>query len=403
MHPLLQQLVTGNRFAGLEVEFLPQEIRMQLVILKRKGQLVTIEKTVEHISSVESLKNDLPKDIPLQLAFTGKGVLLRRIAADPSADMKSMLSKALPNASAKDFYLQVTPAARDEVFVSVLRKNAVDEIFQQLKEQQFAVTGCSIGPLAITKLLPLLDADITSIHAGAQTLLFEDGKPAEVFTAEEETKHTYSPGGQTISSSLLLAFAAAFQQLLPEENRLSASIDSLENAAADFRQSRIFKTGVAALLVCTLSLLLANFFFFSHYRARVNELEEQLQTDGGAYTEWQALQQQVASRRAFLSHAGLLEKAHYAYYADQLAAELPAEIQLSRLAMSPRLKLPEEDTIGFRPGRLAISGSCSQSIVLNRWLQLIKEKSWVRSAALLSYVQDRSMAQGVFEIELEIE
>lgn len=403
MHPRLQQLVTGNRFAGLEVEFLPQEIRMQLVILKRKGQLVSIEKTVEDIAEIESLKKELPKDIPLQLAFTGKGVLLRRIAADPSGDLKSMLSKALPNASAKDFYLQVTPAARDEVFVSVLRKNAADELFQQLQDQQFAVTGCSIGPLAIAKLLPLLDADTTILHAGTQTLLFEDGNPAEVLTSEEESNQTYSPGGQTIRSSLLLAFAAAFQQLLPEENRLKATIDSLENAAADFRQRRIFKTGAATLLVFTLVLLLANFFFFSHYRTRVNELQEQLQTDGGAFTEWQALQQQVASRRAFLSHAGLLEKAHYAYYADQLAAELPAEIQLSRLAMSPRLKLPEEDTIGFCPGRLAISGSCSQSVVLNRWLQLIKGKTWIRSAALLSYVQDRSMPQGVFEIELEIE
>jgi len=52
---------------------------------------------------------------------------------------------------------------------------------------------------------------------------------------------------------------------------------------------------------------------------------------------------------------------------------------------------------------MEIDGSCSQSVVLNKWLQHLKEKKWVKSTTLESYTQDKNMTQGEFEVALEIE
>ena len=210
-------------------------------------------------------------------------------------------------------------------------------------------------------------------------------------------------GGEKLAADYLPAFAAAFQQLLPEENRIQLADELFHKAQDDFLQRKLFKTGVKAVLAFVLVLLLGNYFAFSHYWAKKSELDSQLQSNGGAFSEVTQLEQDVHSKRDFLSQAGLLSPAHYAYYADQLAASLPDAIRLTQLNLSPKLKFAEEDTIGFRPGRIEVGGSCSQSVVLNNWLQQLQQQSWVKAATLQSYVQDKSMAQGVFQIQLEIE
>jgi hypothetical protein len=128
-----------------------------------------------------------------------------------------------------------------------------------------------------------------------------------------------------------------------------------------------------------------------------------MQINGGALTDLRNLEKQVAVKHMFLKQAGLLSGSNHSFYADQIAAGLPNEILLSQMNLAPRLKLSEDDSIGFKPGRIEIAGSCSQSIVLNKWLQEIKTKSWVKSATLESYQQEKNMKQGEFKVALIIE
>lgn len=399
----LTNFINGNRFAGLEAEMLSDGIRLRLVILKRKGQQVFIEKSVA-VESLDDLSKQLPKDIPIRLALTGKGILHRRIAADPAADSRSFLAKALPNASPNDFYMQVAPASRDELWISLVRKNTADEILTQLNEKQFSVLSISLGTTALVHILPLLDQEKTEINCGNHFIQFEDGKISELQYVENENRFADFPiGGQNLENEMLPAFSFAFQQLIPLEKRIQAETEILIHSEADFFQKRLFKTGSLALLLSALLILLVNFLYFSSYREKRNELEGKVQIDGGALHEVNSLENQVKARRDFLEQAGLLHKSHYAFLADQLAAELPEEIQLTKMNFSPRLKFAEEDTIGFRPGEIEIAGRCSQTVVLNQWIQEMKNKNWIRSANLKSYVQDKSMLQGAFELKLETE
>jgi Tfp pilus assembly protein PilN len=196
---------------------------------------------------------------------------------------------------------------------------------------------------------------------------------------------------------------AAFQLVLPEAVRVDAESEKLGDAPVEFLRRRLFKTGAMTLLTTVLAALLLNFFFFSQYRTEAAALEDRLQTEGGAFAEMQNLRAQLEGRRSFLQQAGLLGKAHYAWYADQLAKGMPVEIQLTQLRIAPRIKTAEEDTIGFRTGKLSLIGNCSESLVLNQWMKTIQEMSWIRTATLISYVQEKAMSKGEFEIEIELE
>lgn len=378
-------------------------MQLHLVVLKKKGKQVVVEKSVVDFE-LEKLGEHLTTDIPLAVAFTGKGILHRRIAIDPSSDAKTLLGKALPNASLKEFYLQTVSAVQDEQFVSLLRKSAVDAVLEQLQKKQFAIVSCSLGPLSIIQILPLLGAIETEIKFGHHTIVLQDHLPEEIlFDENGMDENSFQIGGEAVAAENLLAFAVAFQQLLVEEQRAQANVEVLLSAKEDFLQRKLFKTAGKFLLVGILLLLLGNYFAFSHYWGKKSELESRLQTDGGAFADLNNLEKQVKVKRQFLEQAGLLNPTHSSYYADQIAAELPQEILLTRLALSPRLKLSEDDSIGFKTHRVEVEGSCSQSVVLNRWLQQLKAKKWVKSAALESYVQDKNMTQGQFEVLFELE
>lgn len=374
---------------------------MHLVVLKKKGKQVVIEKLVQGLDKLESLNDHLAKNIPLAIAFTGKGILHRRLAGDPAGDPKLFLSKLLPNASLKDFHLQIFPGAQDEQLVSVLRKAAVDQVYDALSS--FSIVEYSIGPLAVINCLPLLSESYSELKFGNHVLHLQDNLPEDVQYSETHPgKEVFNLGGQTIEAKMLPAFAAAFQELLPEEQRAKAPAESLAFSKEDFLQKKLFVAGGKALLATVLLLLLGNYFLFSHYWSAKGELESKLQVNGGALANLRSLEKQVEIKRVFLEQAGLLNNSNHSYYADQLAAELPAEILLTRMNLAPRLKLMEEDSIGFKPGLIKINGSCSQSIVLNKWLQELKAKKWLRSATLESYQQDKNMKQGEFEIALEL-
>jgi hypothetical protein len=402
MHPRLERLVTGSLFAGLEIQFLAGGMLLHLVVLKKKGKQLVIEKAVTSLDKIELLSAHLTKDIPLALAFTGKGILHRRIAGDPAGDPKLFLSKVLPNASLKDFYMQRIPAACDEQFVSVLRKPIVDSILEQLKD--FSVVGCSLGSFAALNSLPLLDGVTNELKFGNHELHVQDRLPGEAHYAEDNPgEDHFNIGGQIIEAKMLLAFSAAFQQLMPVEQRVEMQVESLEFSKSDFLQKKLFVAGGKTLLATVLLLLLGNYLLFSRYWSEKSELDSKLQINGGALTELRNLEKQVEVKHAFLEQTGLLSGSHHSYYADQIAAGLPGEILLSRMNLAPRLKLTEEDSIGFKPGRVEIDGSCSQSVVLNKWLQELKMKKWVRSATLESYLQDKNMKQGEFKIALLLE
>jgi hypothetical protein len=401
MHPRLERIVTGSLFAGLEVQFLAEGMVLYLAVLRKKGQQLVVEKLVGGIEHPGLLSQHLAKNIPLAIAFTGKGILHRRLAGDPSGNPQLFLSKLLPNASLKEFYIQIFPAACDEQFISVLRKSSVDTLLEQLKE--FSVVECSLGPFAVLNSLSLLGDAPDELRFGNHAFHLQDGLAEEIFYSPgHPTVKPFDIGGQKVEAEMLLAFSAAFQQLLTN-GRAETQIDSLHQLKDDFLQRKLFVAGGKTLLVSVILLLLGNYFLFSGYWSEKNELENKLQINGGALTELRDLEKQLETKRSFLEQAGLLSGSNPSYYADRIAAELPEDILFTRMNLAPRLKLAEEDSIGFKPGRIEIKGSCPQSVVLNKWLQGLKTKSWVKNVLLESYLQGKNMQQGEFAIVLELE
>ena len=403
MNALLEKYLAGSKFAGLEIQLTAEGKRMHLVVLRRKRKEASIEKQVSGIETYEELSTHLSKEIPLVIQITGKGVLYRRLAADPGADPGKLLAKVFPNASLKDFCIETLPAAEDEIFISVLRRSVAAELGSELIARGFSLVGAGIGSPAVTEILSLFGGPKPEMAFGNHFIRFKNEMPAEVIYDENpDAKEAWETGGQKVESSCLIAFAAAFGQIVPV--RRSAPRIMIENSwRPDFLQQQLFKKGRAVLLAVAFLILLINFLFFSYYRDQNAALANKLEMNGGAFRELAGLEKQVSEKRKFLSASGLAGPSHHAFYADRLAAGLPEEIVLTEMEISPRIRLADEDSIGFSPGEILLAGTCSESIILNSWMQALKKETWIKNATLEKYIQDKTMSRGEFHILLNLE
>jgi hypothetical protein len=313
-----------------------------------------------------------------------------------------LLSKILPNATLKDFYMETVPVIENEIFISIIRRSAADEIISAIQSAGFSLVGAGLGSPSVLHILPLTGEPGPLLHFGNHQLRFREGFANEIiFDEKNSCTDEIEISGQKINGAALLAFASAFELVM--NHSPGQVIEPLKEMCSDFFQRKLFRKGAGALAATLLFVLLVNFFFFSAYRDRAAALDNTLQDQGGAFLHLDTLEKQVAEKRKFLLASGLTGNARHSWYADQLAAHLPREIILTGLNIFPKIKTTEEDTIGFSPGKILIDGSCPQSIILNSWLQELKKEKWITGAELLSYLQDKNMTRGEFSVLVKTE
>lgn len=388
----------GSRFAGVEVEFRSDGCWFHLVIVKRSGKKLMIEKSLSGISSSE-LRENLSREIPCAIVFTGKGVLNRYVQIAPDAASSSLIGKILPNASVKDFYLEAVRAVREGQMVSVVRKEPVIAITDDLGD--FGIVTSSIGPFIVCEFLRMLDRYDDVLYCGNHTIRMDTGFPSEVtYNADNNTSSDFDFGDEKISSSALIAFSAAFKLAVAGIANAKDQSDVTCKSRQDFLQRRLFKSSAKAVLAGTLLILAVNYFAFSHYWKLQEELSARMMGQTNIISEVNRLEGLAKNQNEFLTRSGLLNQSSYAWYADQIAHSMPDGINLTRLNFSPRIKVANEDSIGFNAGALEITGQCGESVVLNNWLQELKKQSWISNAAIRSYQQSKSRKDGEFILDL---
>lgn len=401
MHPRLRTYLLGSRYAGIESEMCGDITRFHLVVIKRTGTKLHIEKVLTEIVTLEELKTALPKDIPCSVTFTGKGILYRYIQVAPAATPQTILGKVLPNAAIKDFFISATPSSGDGQLITVVRKATVQPVYEQLCKH-LDITETHIGPLVACDVLRNSKGTKDEIKLGKHNIHFEANLPREVVYTDDEPDSSFIEfGAEQIISEGVIAFSAAFQSLIHGTG--IPAIDETSDRRKQFLQRRLFQSGLKATLIGILIALAANYIAFSHYWKLQNELSSQLNGQGNSISELHALEEQYTAKRDFLYSTGLLSQTSYAWYADQVAHDMPEGIQLNQLNFSPLMKVANEDSIGFNNGQLQITGRCEESVVLNSWLQNLKSKAWIHSASIRSYQQSKSMTAGEFTLDLNLQ
>ena len=404
------KLLKNSSVVGLECFFHSNDkIEFRLVILKKEKEKISIQLSNEKIESEDDLLNLIPSSIPVIIVVNGNIIIHKKIQVKEANEENVILHKIFPNANATDFYLQKSELLFDSTcFISVIRKEPLDNLLAKLFNGGYFILHCSFGPFVIESITPFLTFESKT----EDDILLSDYKlrilqrrifDFELLRTNRIPLRSFEVEGMALKENLLIPFASAFEYFL-EAYTFGANIPSVEISKEEEHQKNIFKLVGWSSIILFFLLLLLNFLVFDHY----DKLKTKFQAEISLYIDQlkrsESLQAEIIEKEKFLESTGLLDASKPSFYADQIALELPASILLSDMNIQPIQKRMgvDEDKLFFKSKVIYVSGGCKKSFELNEWIKILKVRNWVKEISIANYSQDKDEGVGKFSLEIKI-
>src|SRR3989344_4284910 len=404
-----ENIIKSKIATGVEINLLPDgAYDINVVSLKKNKSQVLTENKISGITDIVSLSTKLDSKSPVVLVINGKGIIHKKVATAENDSLAAVLNKVLPNANADDFYIQEQEINSSQNYISVVRKSSIDELLDELKKNNITnIVSCNVGPFLINNILGLIDKNIISsefLSFSNYKLLIREDKINEVQNSDNLESAPIKVGDDFIEGKLLIPFAAALSYFIGMSEGFVNS-DKIDSIKDDFKQKQKFQLFGWSLLIGTFVVLLVNYFVFNHYWEKSTEMNSKLVLNQSALKRYESLKAEYAQKKIFLEQNGLLESSRTSYYADRLAASLPASIQLLDMNIHPLKKKEASDisnALYFDTKTIKISGKCDRNTELNDWMKELEANIWIEKVKLVDYKQANAKDDGVFFIEILI-
>lgn len=367
-------------------------------VINKRG-LLDFEPIGEKITTTNKIKECIGNQ-PVFLAVDGKGVLLKSIKADTD---KPLLKQIIPTAGEDEFILD-SFQGEDRTYVSLARKEFLQEITEELNKAGIIVICVALGPWRTVNLIKYFDSLPDELRSG--NYYFRFNKTGQVISTFEKTdeylEETIIVDSREIKSTSFLALSIALEYYIEEDKE--CLFDLIRNNKREYLSKILFNKVGILLLVLIFVVLMVNTLLYFHFSDRKQVLENKLSGNQELKNRLDSLQKELDWKKNFLMQSGMLNRSKKAFYADRIAGTVPQNIILEKLEINPvigKIRLNKEITL--RTDVIFINGNARNSSDLNNWINKLKELSWVNRVEIVSYLQDDIANNGIFSLEIGFE
>lgn len=335
--------------------------------------------------------------VPVALALSGPRCIHR--VTNASGEPVQRLGAAFPHAPLDQLFLD----GRTEgggTGVSMVRREQVAAAVEGLRTSGFRIVHRTVGPWPLLGLRALLAPDSSEWQCGEHRFRFQG---ADLVAHERDASNGATEkveiGGDLVPPTHVLAWAAAWDHLVPGPQRLPEQDDDL---APDRRQekARIWYERALVATVLLLMVLLGADQTFKHLAGPQGAAAGQDRR--AAWLAVDSLRQLVTDRRTLM--AGLDEAPHdgLALRAARLVTEVPAGIELDRLWADPlQAPLREREEPQIRKGTTLVEGTCTDAVLLNTWVRSLHQRPGISGIRLVALTPGERDARPRFTLQID--
>lgn len=396
MFPRLERFLLGPKFACVEAEIRTDKILFHVSILQKKGSKAQKVILKNNFTAPEDVAEHIDRRVPVALIVTGRGIINRMLNGQAGVSDESLIRQVLPNALAGDLLISKYEVSDNALMVSVARRETVKKVADSL--EGISIVSVLVGPSVALTLVDLVGAIEPEWNCGNHSFRFQNGRVNEAAYVSRGAYANVSLGDETIPALNTVSFAGALQGLT-FTSAIPGEVPEFNQRRAEFIRMKRYGAAVKTSVLVALLVLLVNFFVFAHLRELKSALEADPRTNTEALLHFNELTERVEANKEFFAASGWSGTTSYAWMADQLAAQMPDDIVLTRMNVAPAETFNREDTLGFHPKSIVINGTCRESASLNAWLKILQQAQWVSSAVITAYTDGGG--QGKFELHLE--
>lgn len=385
---------------GVELRFLPEDrIDCRFVLVSHQKDQVDSNKEHQFRGNWVEVLQALPKQYPIALNITGKGLLNKNLPSLVGDDVEVLFHQAFPAVKQDDFYVQYGFGST-QALVSVMRKQMVDELLDKLSRAGLVVYSISFGAMVSSAIWPQLNSYGRELQFDGHFFKLNEQREflsygnSEVYQSEFPVKIGDTP----INQQLILAYAAGFQ-LLFHEHLLPVRADVYSvNAAFDkfIANSHLIKKA-KYFLFFLFTALLGSFLLFAHYSEKNADLLASLGARTAGVDQEALLQKKVLENEALLARLNWNGGYNLGFLLSELGDSLPLELILTEVSVN---EANSDQQILENTPLIKVSGIGTDPIRVNNWIFELKKKPWVKTITLLKFQQDNSQSQNQFTLNI---
>jgi len=342
-----------------------------------------------------SLIKKIPKNRPTTLSFTGQGIITKKIG-----NRANYHSELLFNADLEDFYWYEVPQI-DQVYISVIRKKILFDEIEAFESHKIIILDVSVGPFVVSALKPLLP-DYSSIFTSNYILEF-DGEKFKDFnkhSISDKKPNHYVIGEEKIGLEHIVPFSCLLNYLYPGQ-AIKADKNFLVPKRKEFQYKKIFNIIGLISLPFFLITLLISYLMLNHFQSEYLKSQVELGEESIAYNKLVVLEADKKNKETILNESGVNNSRFIAFYVSEITKDIPNEISLSELSVSPPVsKIKSKEKIQFANNLIRILGTAVSNTDFSEWIKKIKELDWVENLEIMDFGKDGNA--NTFEIQIII-
>ncbi len=398
----LQGLWEINKSSGIEVSFNHDgEILFALCIVEKvKEELLTVYSKSDQ--SLAECIAQIPDDIPVILSVTGKGILFKKLNASSVQQMDTVPASILPSANNDLFYSQLFRIGEERELASIIRKEPLDNIINQLNNAGKNVVGCYIGQLGIQSIAQLLRIEPDGwFILGNSRIHFKDNVMDDLEQSDNFV-NTVIVNGAAESSAVVSAYAAAFSWFSPIQ-QLSNNVNAINDSRQIFRSRLKLKRNAVLMAISVFTIVLINAIVFLFLFDRNSQYQYQISVNSADMYLADSLSAVLKDHSDFFSSSNVSGVSKTSFYADRIAASLPQSVNLIQLNINKRIISDDQDFYLFDNKKIEIKGNAESSSDLTTWIRDLKNMKWAKDVSLINYTKSDMAKPGSFLIEIHLQ
>ncbi|WP_410221216.1 PilN domain-containing protein [Pedobacter sp.] len=364
-------------------------------LLNRKGNEIRIQACKKAEGSLVNVIAALPKEYPVVLVLTGKGLLHKNIQLTDDAPLTRLFQQAFPAIAPQQFYIQFF---KQEAFglLSVVRKEGVDELLDKLKLAGLKVYSISLGAVHTIHIWPQLNLYGNNLHYDGHVFELDEKRNLISYKIDPEIKNSFplKLGQEPIAEENIGAYAAAFQFLLHQKLQMVIADVASVNTSFIKEQFNIkLKQRALWFLMTLFGLLLISFASLTHFNQQNEKLLQQVGAQTASADQLALLKTNVGKNEQLLKELNWNGGYNYGWLLNEIGQSKPGQLTLNEIHINDfKTETEKQD----KTPQIKITGVTNNLTAVNNWIFLLKEKKWVKTAKLTSYQEDPEKEQYLF-------
>lgn len=326
-------------------------------------------------SNIEAICPEQNKQQLILLNFSGKGIINKKV--DNSINYKKNL---LFGNNPEDFIFNETYFNK-QLYVSIIRKDIIENWITQLKAKKLLVVNISIGPFQIIDLYHSFDLEqIPIVNQTAEI----DKNSSLIKLKPENKKIHFKIGEDTIENTQTLNIINVINWISnPDEDLLK--IENIQENKEFYCQKKFFVLGSKIGVFFLFLLITIGFLINKNIEDNIQKSQYLLSTKIYTFNQIKTLEQNITNKVAILGNTQL-ENSSYSKYTYVIGQSIPKEITLELIEINPILKKIRADKkVEIQNNEIYIEGICKNKTAFNNWLIALKKIEWVKKINIIHY------------------